>query len=97
VYGGSGPVVFDCSGLTKYVYNKVGVKLPHNSAAQYKVVDHVAKSDMRRGDLVFIYDEDGIFHVGIYAGSHKMWAATHTGDMVRKEKIWTENFVVGRP
>jgi cell wall-associated NlpC family hydrolase len=90
-------VVFDCSGLTKYVYKQFGVKLPHNSAAQYHVVDHVAKSNMRRGDLVFIYDEDGIFHVGIYAGHHQMWAATHTGDMVRKEKIWTENFVVGRP
>lgn len=97
VYGGDGPLVFDCSGLTKYVYNKVGVKLPHNSAAQYQVVDHVAKSDMRLGDLVFFYDGSGIYHVGIYAGEHKMWAASKTGDYVRKQPIYSDNFVVGRP
>ncbi len=96
-WGGEGPVTFDCSGLTKYVYNEFGVKLPHNSAAQYEVVNHVAKSDMRLGDLVFIYDEGGIFHVGIYAGGDKMWAATKTGDIVRKQEIWTNSYVVGRP
>ncbi len=97
VYGGEGPVAFDCSGLTKYVYNKFGVQLPHNAAAQYQVVDHVSKSDMRLGDLVFFYDGSGIYHVGIYAGGHQMWAASHTGDYVRKQPIYTDQFVVGRP
>jgi len=96
-YGGDGPVVFDCSGLTKYVYQKFGVQLPHNAAAQYQVVDHVAKSDMRLGDLVFFYDDSGIYHVGIYAGGNQMWAASHTGDYVRKQPIYTDQFVVGRP
>lgn len=96
-WGGEGPVTFDCSGLTKYVYDEFGIQLPHNSAAQYDVVDHVAKSQMRLGDLVFVYDEDGIFHVGIYAGGNQMWAATKTGDVVRKQEIWTDSFVVGRP
>lgn len=97
MWGGEGPVAFDCSGLTKYVYKQFGVHLPHNAAAQYDVVRHVAKSDIRHGDLVFIYDEHGIFHVGIYAGGHRMWAATHTGDIVRKQEIWTDRYVVGRP
>ena len=97
MYGGDGPIAFDCSGLTKYVYGKFGVNLPHNAAEQYQVVNHVSKSDMRLGDLVFIYDNEGIFHVGIYAGHHEMWEAPHTGDYVRKEKIWTDSFVVGRP
>jgi cell wall-associated NlpC family hydrolase len=96
-WGGEGPLTFDCSGLTKYVYKQFGVQLPHNAAEQYQVVRHVAKSDMRLGDLVFIYDRHGIFHVGIYAGRNEMWAATHTGDIVRKEQIWTEKYVVGRP
>jgi len=96
-WGGEGPLTFDCSGLTKYVYNEFGVDLPHNSAAQYRVVDHVAKSDKRLGDLIFIYDEGGIFHVGIYAGGDQMWAATKTGDVVRKQEIWTDSYVVGRP
>jgi cell wall-associated NlpC family hydrolase len=97
VYGTEGPVSYDCSGLTKYVYRQVGVQLPHNSAAQYQVVEHVSKSDMRRGDLVFFYNEDGIYHVGIYAGGHHMWAANETGDFVRRQEIWTGHFLVGRP
>ncbi|MGZ4428629.1 MAG: C40 family peptidase [Nocardioidaceae bacterium] len=97
MWGAEGPVAFDCSGLTKYVYNEFGVNLPHNAAEQYQAVNHVSKDDMQPGDLVFIYDEQGIFHVGIYAGGHEMWAAGHTGDVVRKQAIWTDNFVVGRP
>ncbi len=97
LYGADGPVAFDCSGLTKYVYGKFGVDLPHNAAGQYQVVTHVSKADMELGDLVFIYDGSGIFHVGIYAGDHEMWEAPHTGDVVRKEKIWTDSYVVGRP
>lgn len=97
VYGGDGPLVFDCSGLTKYVYDKFGVSLPHNSAAQYQVVDHVSKADMRLGDLVFFYDDGGIYHVGIYAGGDQMWAASQTGDYVRRQPIYTDRYVVGRP
>ncbi|MGZ4532603.1 MAG: C40 family peptidase [Mycobacteriaceae bacterium] len=96
-YGADGPVSFDCSGFTKYVYAQFGVELPHNAAAQYRVVDHVAKADMRRGDLVFFHDQDGIYHVGIYAGGKQMWAAENPGEDVRKQHIWTDRFVVGRP
>lgn len=96
-YGADGPVSFDCSGFTKYVYAQFGVKLPHNAAAQYRVVDHVAKADMRRGDLVFFHDQDGIYHVGIYAGGKQMWAANNPREDVRKQRIWTGRFVVGRP
>jgi cell wall-associated NlpC family hydrolase len=96
-YGADGPASFDCSGYTKYVYAQFGVELPHNSAAQYRVVDHVAKADMRRGDLVFFHDQDGIYHVGIYAGGKQMWAAENPGEDVRKQRLWTDRFVVGRP
>lgn len=96
-WGGEGPLTYDCSGLTKHVYAQFGVTLPHNSAAQYQVVDHVSKSDMRRGDLVFFYDSGGIYHVGIYAGDNMMWAASKTGEFVHKDEIWTDQFVVGRP
>ena len=67
------------------------------TAAQYQVVDHVARSDMRLGDLVFFYDDGGIYHVGIYAGGDQMWAASQTGDYVRKQAIYTDRYVVGRP
>lgn len=96
-YGAAGPRSFDCSGFTKYVYAQVGVKLPHNAAAQYRVVGHVPKADMRRGDLLFFRDPDGIYHVGIYAGGKQMWAAENPRKDVRKQRIWTDRFVVGRP
>lgn len=96
-YGADGPSAFDCSGLTQHVYERFGVSLPHNSAAQYRAVDHVAKSNLRLGDLVFYYDGDGIYHVGIYAGDKQMWAAGSPGEVVRKHHIWTDRFVVGRP
>ncbi|HWL98530.1 MAG TPA: C40 family peptidase [Nocardioidaceae bacterium] len=96
-YGADGPVSFDCSGLTQHVYAQFGVELPHNSAAQYRAVEHVAKADMRRGDMLFFHDQGGIYHVGIYAGGKQMWAAENPGEDVRKHDIWTDRFVVGRP
>jgi cell wall-associated NlpC family hydrolase len=96
-YGANGPESFDCSGLTQHVYAQFGVELPHNSAAQYRAVDHVAKAEMRRGDLVFFHNQDGIYHVGIYAGDKQVWAAQNPGEDVRKHPIWTDRFVVGRP
>jgi cell wall-associated NlpC family hydrolase len=96
-YGADGPVAFDCSGLTQHVFAQFGVRLPHNSAAQYRAVDHVPRSDMRLGDLVFVYDDDGIYHVGVYAGGDRMWAASNPGEVVRTHEIWTDRYVVGRP
>lgn len=96
-YGADGPVAYDCSGLTQHVFAQFGVRLPHNSAAQYREVDHVSRQHMRLGDLVFIYDDDGIYHVGIYAGGDRMWAASNPGEVVRTHEIWTDRFVVGRP
>ncbi len=96
-YGADGPRAFDCSGLTQQVYQQFGITLPHNSAAQYRAVEHVAKSDMRLGDLVFYYDDGGIYHVGIYAGNKQVWAAGSPGEVVRKHHIWTDRYVVGRP
>ena len=96
-FGADGPAAFDCSGLTQHVYAQFGVELPHNSAAQYRAVEHVAKADMRRGDLLFFHSQDGIYHVGIYAGGQQMWAAQNPGEDVGKDRIWTDRFLVGRP
>lgn len=97
LYGGSGPVAYDCSGLTQYVYGQVGVSLPHSAAQQYGVTEHLAKSRKKLGDLLFFYDRSGIYHVGIYAGGDQMWAAGHTGDVVRKQVIFSPDYLVGRP
>jgi len=97
VYGAGGPSSFDCSGFTSYVYGRLGISLPHSSSGQYADIPHVSKSDKVPGDLIFTYNSGGIYHVGIYAGGNQMWAAPKTGDVVRKQTIWTSAYVVGRP
>ena len=78
------------------MFGRFGKSLPHNSAQQYSVVHHISKSQVRVGDLIFIYEGGGIHHVGIYAGSGYMWHSPKTGDHVRKAKIWTSAYYVGR-
>lgn len=98
-WGYAGPDKFDCSGLTKYVYGRLGHYLPHNSRMQYSTtyVTHLAKSSKAPGDIIFMRNSSGtIYHVGIYAGSGKWWVAPRTGAYVRLETIYSSNYSVGR-
>jgi cell wall-associated NlpC family hydrolase len=65
--GGSGPDVFDCSGLTSYAYAAAGVMLPHSSRAQSTLGQRVERSALQPGDLVFYYTP--ISHVALYIGN----------------------------
>jgi peptidoglycan DL-endopeptidase CwlO len=96
VYGAAGPRAFDCSGLVTYVYGRLGRRLPHNAAAQYRVTRHVSHRSMRLGDLVFVDHVGHISHVGIYAGAGTWWVARHTGTTVTRQRIYTSAVVVGR-
>ncbi len=96
LYGATGPTRFDCSGFTRYVFGRLGTALPHNSAAQYAYTKHLTPAQKQPGDLIFYYDGGGINHVGIYAGGNQIWASTHTGDVVRREDIYTTHYLVGR-
>ena len=95
-YGAAGPTRFDCSGFTSYVFARLGRSLPHSSSAQYAGVRHISRSQLAVGDLVFTIRSGGIRHVGIYAGAGLMWAATQTGDVVRKQSLAGRTLVYGR-
>ncbi|MCW2544909.1 MAG: glycoside hydrolase [Frankiales bacterium] len=97
-YGAAGPSRFDCSGFTRYVFGRLGRSLPHSSAAQYNApgVHHISRSQVRPGDLVFTIRSGSIRHVAIYAGSNAMWAATETGDIVRKQPLSGRTLVFAR-
>lgn len=86
-YGGTGRGGFDCSGYTRWVFGRLGVGLPHNSAAQ--VGRTTRTGHPRVGDLVFFRESGHVYHVGIYAGRHQIWHAPYTGARVRKERLWT--------
>ncbi len=97
-YGANGPRAYDCSGLTQWVYKKLGHKLPHSSSAQ---VGHTFKVKRpRKGDLVFFYGSGGVYHVGIYAGKHDgrrwVWHAPRSGETVKKDPIWTDSYFIRR-
>ncbi len=79
-YAGSGPEVFDCSGLVMYCYAQVGISLPHSSYMQARCGVPVSYADLQPGDLVFFH---GYGHVGMYIGNGQYIHAPRTGDVVR--------------
>lgn len=96
VWGADGPRRFDCSGLTRWAYKKVGRLLPHSSAAQVGFTKRIQKEDRRRGDLMFFYSRSGVYHVAIYAGQGYMWDAPRPGERVQRIKPWTSRVFYGR-
>ena len=96
-YGATGPNRFDCSGLTRWVYARIGKSLPHSSSAQVRDVQRIwHRSNVRRGDLVFFTSRGSVYHVAIYAGHGYIWHAPHSGTRVRRDHIWTSNVFYGR-
>jgi cell wall-associated NlpC family hydrolase len=95
VYGGNTPRGFDCSGYTRWVYNKVGVKLPRRASEQRRATRYVRYP--KPGDLTFFHRYGRVYHVGIYAGNHYVYHAPRPGQRVKKERIWTSNVTYGRP
>lgn len=64
VYAGSGPDVFDCSGLVWWCYKNAGYSVPHSSGG---VTSLTQTSDPQPGDICW---KPG--HVGIYVGDGMM-------------------------
>ncbi|WP_028815168.1 C40 family peptidase [Streptomyces flavidovirens] len=95
-YGAAGPSRFDCSGLTLYSYKKAGKSLPRTAQAQYNKTRHISASSRQRGDLVFFHSGRSVYHVGIYAGSGKIWHSPKSGSVVKLEKIWSKSVRYGR-
>lgn len=99
-YGADGPNAFDCSGLTSFAFHHAGFdRLPRTAAAQAGFVRHIAKKNMRPGDFVFFRSDGHVYHVGIFDGWHDhhriIVHAPHTGEDVRKERLWTSAWFPG--
>lgn len=74
VSGGNNPKTgVDCSGFTKYVFEKFGYTLSRTTAGQAKNGKEVNRSEMQEGDIIiFLNDSKSkIGHVGIYIGDDK--------------------------
>jgi cell wall-associated NlpC family hydrolase len=104
-YGGASPRGFDCSGLTMYVYQQLGVKLPHRASAQLN--DRYGQriqglEELAPGDLVFFKRTTkarGITHVALYVGDGMMVSANSPRTGVQHVSIhssyWRSRFAGG--
>lgn len=84
VWGATGPRAFDCSGYTRWVYARAGIRLPRTAAAQARHGHRVRHP--RRGDLVAWGHP--AYHVAIYAGHGTIWSAPRAGKRVKHRPIW---------
>lgn len=85
VWGGAGPNDFDCSGLVMWAYAQVGISLAHYTGTQWDEGEHISRSQLQPGDLVFFFAD--ISHVGIYVGNGEMVDAPTFGQPVQVQPV----------
>jgi cell wall-associated NlpC family hydrolase len=78
-WASDGPGSYDCSGLVKASFARIGIHLPHQTGQLVGRGRRVSRSALQPGDIVF--PSSG--HVGIYLGRGKMVHAPKPGDHVR--------------
>lgn len=75
VLGGNGPDIWDCSGLSKAAFARIGYHLPRTSEQQSLRGSSVSLSQLRTGDLLFWGVPGLAYHVGVYIGNGRYIAA----------------------
>jgi cell wall-associated NlpC family hydrolase len=89
-WGGESPATgFDCSGLVRWAYGRVGIELPHNSYALYSEGRRVREARMEPGDVLFF---EGLGHVGLYVGNGRMVHSPETGRNVEVVRLAGTNY-----
>jgi cell wall-associated NlpC family hydrolase len=100
-WGAAGPDQFDCSGLTHYVFSKLGVSLPRVSRDQARAGQEIGRSELQAGDLVFFNTAGSyINHVGIYLDNGDFVHAPRRHMPVRTDSLndswWRQRFRAAR-
>ncbi|MGH3216278.1 MAG: C40 family peptidase, partial [Trebonia sp.] len=91
VWGGAGPNDFDCSGLVMWAYAQVGIHLDHYTGDQWNEGEHISRSQLQPGDLVFFFAD--ISHVGMYVGNGLMVDAPTFGQPVQVQPVFWNAYV----
>jgi cell wall-associated NlpC family hydrolase len=95
VWGGAGPLTFDCSGLVQWAYAHAGLRLAHHAADQWNEGRLIPGKDILPGDLIMFGRP--IFHVGMYLGAGWMLNAPYTGQWVNVVPVSSHVTGVIRP
>lgn len=100
--GGMSHRGMDCSGLTGTIYENVfGVKLQRRSKDISNDVEHIAKEELKPGDLVFFGTsrrKKGVNHVGVYLGNkHFVHASVSKGVIISSldEPYYSRTWIKG--
>lgn len=96
VWGGDGPITFDCSGLVKWAFEQAGMPgLPHSAEQQARMGRSVSRSELQPGDLIALYSP--ISHIGIYVGDGVYVNAPQSGDVVKVVGVpWSQVTALSR-
>jgi cell wall-associated NlpC family hydrolase len=88
-YGGDSLQGFDCSGLTLYVHQQLGIAVPRTAVLQRQQSGALDRSELEPGDLVFFTMGAPlrVDHVGIYVGDGRFVHAPRAGSPVRLSRI----------
>jgi cell wall-associated NlpC family hydrolase len=89
VFSGSTPRGWDCSGLTLWFYEQLGIALEHRASVQDDA--GTKTNNPKPGDLV-VFKYNGskqAYHVGIYIGNGEMIHAPKHGHVTRIENVDT--------
>ncbi|PWW08629.1 NlpC/P60 family protein [Paenibacillus cellulosilyticus] len=95
-------LIFDCSSFTKYVFGKYGVSLKWGTSSQRLQGTYVAKSNLKKGDLIFFNNgkTSTINHVGIYIGNgqfiHNTIGTNMNGVYIRNLSDYSSRYATAR-
>ncbi|MGI8478577.1 MAG: C40 family peptidase [Gaiellaceae bacterium] len=89
-WGGTSPATgFDCSGLVRWAYGRLGIAIPHNSYALWRTGKGIEPSRMEPGDVLVF---SGLGHVGLYVGRGRMVHAPSSGRHVEIVHLASSNY-----
>jgi len=96
LWGGLSGFGLDCSGLTWLDFRVHGQVIGRDALPQSQHGTAVARSAMRKGDLIFYATHGKVHHVTMYAGNGRMVEAPHTGANVRTVPVRTFEYFGAR-
>ncbi|MER7826159.1 MULTISPECIES: C40 family peptidase [unclassified Streptomyces] len=91
--GGTGPNVYDCSGLTQWAYKQANVSISRTTFTQINDGTRISRSQLQPGDLVFFYGD--LHHVGLYAGNNMTLHASNPRSGIKYESMDNMPFQFG--